>query len=83
MSDTTPEHKPVEPPASAGPGDGRYVNEPEGEDPRDSDRLHDPDVAARLTVERHVTHAEPVEGDMGVSSDDAGHNPADRDQLEG
>ena len=48
MSDTTPEHKPVEPPASAGPGDGRYVNEPEGEDPRDSDRLHDADVAARL-----------------------------------
>ena len=87
MSGSTPEHPPVEPPASAGPGDGRYVKEPEGEDPRDTDQLlYDEagaDVAARLASERHVTHDQPVEGDMGVSSDDAGHNPADRDQLPG
>ena len=83
MSESTPQHEPVEPPASVGPGDGRYVKEPEGEDPRGTDQLHDADVAARLTHERHVTHAEPVEGDMGISSDDAGHNPADRDQLDG
>ena len=83
MSNTTPEHNPVEPPVSVGPGDGRYAKEPAGEDPRDTDQLHDADIAARLTSERQVTHAEPVECDMGISSDDAGHNPADRDQLDG
>jgi hypothetical protein len=83
MTDITPEHDPVEPPPSTRPGDGRYVREPEGEDPRDSDRLHQAEVAARLTFERQVTHAEPVEDDMGISSEDAGCNPADRDQLDG
>ena len=82
MTDTAPEQDPVEPPTGAKPGDGRSVKEPVGEDPRDTDQLHDAETAARLTYERHVTHAQPTQGDSGISSDSPGHNPADRDQLD-
>jgi hypothetical protein len=56
-----------------GRADGsRWVRRPEGEDPRQIDREHsDPQAAAVLTADRHVSHAE---------KDPRGFDPADRDQ---
>lgn len=69
---------PLASPQQSGSGDGRYVKAVEGEDPRDSDLLHDPQTAARLPRERSVTHPQPSEGQMGTSADVPGDAHSER-----
>ena len=63
---------PLEAPEAVGRGQGRYVKPPEGEDPRDTERMYDPDVGAELPRERHVTNDQPVVSDTGTTADKPG-----------
>jgi hypothetical protein len=57
------------------------MRRPDGADPRDSDRMFDPEVAERVPRERHVTHDEDVDDFQGTSVDTGSDNPSDRDDL--
>lgn len=59
----------------------RWVYPPEGEDPRDIDREQtDADTVADRDADRQVSHDQDVERDQGLSSDQPGVDPSDRER---